>query len=315
MGHFNLQLALTAPGPPREDIQDKLRPVNDPKFRMIGYRADLRRIQLLVEYQQICIQTERSQHHLAKLPLSQNPLGVYLGASLDKGVQDKNIVRPGKFHQFIHGLLLFCLGRGGDTDQKGPVPPKVDFPDRLKTRKLLLQGGYNLPKCLRLPGRNNRRQDNPVFPVNGSRGKMGRINAFRQPVRPDLDDRDHIKPQEEKIDQIIFRQVLSCKMGMHASEPLEPAAGRPEMGKDRDHDPFIVAGNDLLHLTGPVDQNTKLTTGFLRQGRKLSCQFRADNQIRRDPAIGYTVKPFQLSSFQTVRVSCNFADGTPYWVY
>jgi hypothetical protein len=82
----------------------------------------------------------------------------------------------------------------------------------------------------------NWRQKSPALAVFASRQQMSGEHFFRQTVCGDFYHRDEVESQEEEIHEIFVAYILTREMGVNEAQAPQPAAGRPDTAKRRDHD-------------------------------------------------------------------------------
>ena len=104
LGEFHLQFSLPCPGALGENVQDQLGSVNDLEVDTVGERADLGRVQILVENDEGHGLAERQDRQVLKLakPHEKSSIGSF--PQLQNGVGDDDPGGTGQLPELIKGV-------------------------------------------------------------------------------------------------------------------------------------------------------------------------------------------------------------------
>ena len=122
---LDLELAFARARPPREDVEDQLRAIDDREPGFLLEVAQLRGAQLVVDDDEIDVQLGARLRQHPDLAAAQVERGVGRGAFLDETQHD---IRPGRAGQTVELFEAVIGGRtgddaGGETDESRPLPP------------------------------------------------------------------------------------------------------------------------------------------------------------------------------------------------
>ena len=195
-------------GPLGEDVQDQHRAIDDLDVHLVGNRADLRRVQFLVEDDHGRTAVECRQGQLFHLPAAHQEARVDLLAVLEKGI-DRFYVAGGRQLSEL-GQRVACLpARGaGDADQQGALFPAcgvmkrahlgefvLESPDQIEAidiQRVGRKGWQQLPGGLgRCPGKNVGQIDSGEFGFDDCR-----------------DDPHQVEPEQGQIGQVVLGRRL-----------------------------------------------------------------------------------------------------------
>ncbi len=230
--HFHLDFSFATLRPSGEDIEDQLGAIDHAQFRGVGERAHLRRIEVLIEDQQVNPALQCPQHDLPEFAFADQVLGVDLPLPLDDGIRRRDPAGARQFDQFRHrfpgGLPI---GRG-DADQNRPVLracrrdsqaiPLQFILERLHQRwevqvGLIAGGGWeNAPARL-------------IPVVRGENVRNLQLGGTS--MRIDSNRCQAIQPQEYQVHEILLRKRFFLEMGVHQPQPSQTPASSPAFGQ------------------------------------------------------------------------------------
>jgi hypothetical protein len=120
-GQLNLEFALVAPGPPGEDVEDQLRPVDDFRFDPVFQASLLDGAEVVIEDDEVGLEFLLEASQLFGLPLADEVSGTDPRPVLEDPVHDSGPRRRGQVGQFFDRFLglrfLLLCGRQMHQDR------------------------------------------------------------------------------------------------------------------------------------------------------------------------------------------------------
>ena len=123
LGQLHLQLALFGPGPPRENVENELRAVDDLAAKGRFEMAHLRRGQLAVEDDDVDVQFGAGGGDHVDLAAAEKGRGIRLGPFLQHAQDDRCARRFGQAAQFVERAFGIepLRASGDETDERGAL--------------------------------------------------------------------------------------------------------------------------------------------------------------------------------------------------
>jgi hypothetical protein len=98
-----------------------------------------------------------------------------------------------------------------------------------------------------------------------------------------LDGAYQVEPKPNQVDKVIARQRLAAHMGVDEPKASEPPFRRAQTSDVRQHESPSVTDDDVVDLTGPMNENPYLPPGFDTRVDERTREFRRYNVAGRYP--------------------------------
>jgi hypothetical protein len=123
-----------------------------------------------------------------------------------------------------------------------------------------------------------------------------------------LNRRDQVEPQSHEVDEIVARQRLASKVRVDQPQTAEPAFRRAQAPDVRENELRRIANDDVVDLSGPVNENTDLPPGLERNRSERSRQLGGGDVVGRNTTPVEALEGAQSRRRQAVRVSVDLND-------
>ena len=275
---LDLQLAVAALGPLREDVEDQHRPVDHLQIGEVGDGVRLHRRQIGIEDQRVGVDLHGADQDLLQLAATDQVLRIGLVAALLHHAADADVGRATELAQLGDPSAgIGAAGPRGRGSARALAAQIDDDQQRARARvgrhrrgrdplELLLQRLGQRHRVERAVVERLARQDAPGRLPRQRRQEVGDVQIRRPPVGLQANRRDQIQAQQRQVDEIVARQRLVAQVGVHEAQAPEAPAPGPQAANLRKVDPRGVADEDVLDLAAPVDQDPDLSLDLARHG-------------------------------------------------
>ena len=315
LGKLDLQLAIAATGPLREDVDDQLCAVDCLQPCRVLERPRLGRPEIDVEDRHAGASAHAFEDELLELAASHDRLGVDLGPPLAQRPRDDHarrtnqlqglgevlVVGPNPHDQRPFGAV--AAGRAAD-DPGELVFERLDR--RLEIEVELVDGsGANpdkriLGRLVVVAGRQDRRVE------------VGGLDAPGQPAVANLHHRHEVEPQQCQVVEIVEAEGLSLEMSVHESKAAEAPGSTAQTTDVGKHEPARVADDDVADRSVASDQNAHLAAELFGDLGEMTGELGGDDFVRRHTAPVRSLESALLRGLDALDVAVDGMLGDEY---
>jgi hypothetical protein len=264
---LHLELAVAALRPLGEDVQDQLRPIDHLQIGVLRDRARLRGRQVAIEDQGLGVELRGADQDVVELPSPHHQLRIDPLAKLEHRVDHLDAGGVRELAELSQAVLRRVVSAGdvlvSHVDEDRASVLGADLVRPIAAGKLLLEAGDERAEVDPLTA-NRQGPHDAVRLLPRLRGNVVREHGpARLTVRSELEGGDHVEPEPDEIDEIVLRQRLAVEVGVHQPETAKPPLGRTEAPDVGQHQPARIPHDDVVDLTGPMDERAHLPAALL----------------------------------------------------
>jgi hypothetical protein len=280
---LDLQLSIGAFGVLSENVEDELCTIDDLEIGQAGDVVRLRRSEVVVEDERLCIELHGADHHILELAAAENVSRVHAVTHLQHAIDHFDPRSPCELRELsqrIFGLTGVSFVADVHEDRSalfGRDPAGVSGPSEfLLERRNDLRGaivGFGVGNWAEGP-------EGRIVAVPGDREVVAIVHAQRPLFTwREADGDDHVEPQAREIDQVVPAQWLVPEMGMNESETAKPSRARTKTADVGQHELRGITHDHVVHSPAAVDQHTHLPSGGVRNANEGACELRRRQPI------------------------------------